>query len=55
MELQLPGPGDYRYEFWDLDEDPVTPAALGIARLLGHRLDPRVGLWWGGWMARVRR
>lgn len=48
------GPGAYRYELWQLDEDPVTPAGLGIAFLLAV-LSTRVGLWWGGWMSRVRR
>jgi len=48
------GPGDYRYRFWGPDEDPVTPAGLGIALLLGIAAT-RVGLWWGGWMSRVRR
>ena len=48
------GPGAYRYEFWDLDKDPVTPAGLGIAFLLAV-LSARIGLWWGSWMSRVRR
>ncbi|HWN40641.1 MAG TPA: hypothetical protein VNW71_00380 [Thermoanaerobaculia bacterium] len=47
-------PGDYRYVFWQLDEDPVTPAGLGAALLLAI-LSTRVGLWWGSWMSRVRR
>ncbi|HET9225715.1 MAG TPA: hypothetical protein VFR31_03550 [Thermoanaerobaculia bacterium] len=47
-------PGAYRHEFWQLDEDPVTPAGLGAAFLLAA-LSARVGLWWGGWMSRVRR
>ncbi|HVG10036.1 MAG TPA: hypothetical protein VNM67_20205 [Thermoanaerobaculia bacterium] len=47
------GPGDYRYRFWT-DEDPLTPAGLGAALLLGI-LATRVGLWWGSWMSRVRR
>lgn len=48
------GPGDYRYRFWDLDEDPLTPAGLGTALLLGI-VATRVGLWWGSWMSKVRR
>jgi hypothetical protein len=48
------GPGAYRYVFWQLDEDPVTPAGLGAALLLAI-LSTRVGLWWGSWMSRVRR
>ncbi|HEX5718668.1 MAG TPA: hypothetical protein VF179_21085 [Thermoanaerobaculia bacterium] len=47
-------PGAYRYVFWQLDEDPVTPAGLGTALLLAI-LSTRVGLWWGSWMSRVRR
>ena len=48
------GPGDYRYQFWNQDEDPLTPAGLGTALLLGI-LATRVGLWWGAWMSKVRR
>jgi hypothetical protein len=47
-------PGAYRYRFWQLDEDPLTPARLGTALLLGI-LATRIGLWWGSWMSRVRR
>ncbi|HEX6862603.1 MAG TPA: hypothetical protein VF414_07305, partial [Thermoanaerobaculia bacterium] len=47
-------PGAYRYEFWQLDEDPVTPAGIGTALLLAA-VSTQVGLWWGSWMARVRR
>jgi hypothetical protein len=47
-------PGSYRHEFWDVDEDPVTPRKMGTAFLLatGSCL---VGLGWGSWMSRVRR
>ena len=48
------GPGAYRYEFWDLDRDPVTPAGIGTALALAV-VSTQVGLWWGGWMSRVRR
>ena len=48
------GPGGYRYEFWHLDEDPVTARGLGIALLLGT-LASRIGLWWGSWMSKVQR
>ncbi|HYN22031.1 MAG TPA: hypothetical protein VE078_13810 [Thermoanaerobaculia bacterium] len=48
------GPGDYRYEFWHLDEDPVTAAGLGIALLLGT-VASRIGLWWGSWLSKVQR
>ncbi|MEA2564487.1 MAG: hypothetical protein QOH06_5991 [Acidobacteriota bacterium] len=47
-------PGGYRYVFWNLDVDPVTPAGLGAALLIGI-LSTRVGLWWGSWMSKVRR
>ncbi len=46
--------GDWRYDFWDLDEDPMTPAGMGVA-LLFAAASSGLGLWWGGWMARVRR
>lgn len=47
-------PGPWQHEFWDLEEDPVTPGTLGRALLLatGSSL---VGLGWGAWMARVKR
>jgi hypothetical protein len=47
-------PGDWRYEFWNQEEDPVTPKALGIALLLAIG-STRLGLWWGQWMSKVRR
>ena len=46
--------GDWRYEFWGVDRNPVTPKALGIA-LLWALFSTRLGLWWGQWMAKVRR
>jgi hypothetical protein len=46
--------GDWRYRFWNLDEDPVTAPRLAAAFVLAA-LSSRLGLWWGGWMARVRR
>ena len=47
-------PGDWRYEFWDVDEDPVTAGKLGVAFLLGT-FSSALGLGWGAWMARVKR
>jgi hypothetical protein len=47
-------PGDWRYQFWRTDIDPVTPRALGIA-LLWSLASTRVGLWWGQWMSKVQR
>jgi hypothetical protein len=46
--------GDWRYEFWNLDEDPVTVRGLGTALVIAY-VSTRIGLWWGAWMARVRR
>ncbi len=46
--------GDWRYEFWNLDENPMTPAAGAISVVLAA-VSSGLGLWWGGWMARVRR
>ncbi len=46
--------GDWRYEFWGTDTDPVTWRAMGIA-LLWALFSTRLGLWWGQWMARVQR
>jgi len=47
-------PGAYRYEFWDVDRDPVTPAGIGTALALAV-VSTQVGFWWGSWMSRVRR
>lgn len=42
------------YQFWEADEDPVTPLALGRA-LLVATVSAGIGLGWGSWMSRVRR
>lgn len=47
-------PGSWEHEFWNVDQNPVTAAGVGIAALLAFA-SARVGLWWGNWMARVRR
>ena len=47
-------PGEWRHRFWDLEENPVTPAVFGISVLLAA-VSARLGLAWGSWMARVRR
>ena len=44
-------PGPWQYEFWGAR---VSAAHLGWAVLIGF-LSARMGLWWGGWMSRVRR
>ena len=46
--------GPWRYRFWRIEGDPVTPAKLGIAALLAV-CSARIGLWWGSWMATLRR
>ena len=43
--------GDWRYQFWG---ETATVSALLVALLLAMT-STRVGLWWGNWMARVRR
>ncbi|HEV8580290.1 MAG TPA: hypothetical protein VGX68_14580 [Thermoanaerobaculia bacterium] len=47
-------PGPWRYQFWDREEDPMTLKALGAALLLAVG-STRIGLWWGQWMAKVKR
>ena len=47
-------PGPWRYEFWNAEENPLTPKAVGIALLLAVG-STGLGLWWGQWMAKVRR
>lgn len=46
--------GPWRYHFWRADTNPVTPAALAIAAVIAI-VSARIGLWWGNWMARLRR
>jgi len=46
--------GPWRYSFWRAQTNPVTPAALAIAALIAVA-SARIGLWWGNWMARLRR
>jgi hypothetical protein len=47
-------PGPWRYQFWRIRQDPVTTPGLAIAAVLAIA-SARVGLWWGDWMARVKR
>ena len=47
-------PGPYRHEFWEVEEDPVTPGKMGTAFLLASGAC-LAGLGWGSWMARVKR
>ena len=44
-------PGPWQYEFWG---SMVNASALGWAALIAFA-SARTGLWWGGWMSRVRR
>ena len=46
--------GPWRYRFWRIEGDPVTPMKLGIAALLAVG-SARIGLWWGNWMTTLRR
>src|SRR6058998_208990 len=46
--------GPWRYRFWRIEADPVTASGLGWAAVFAI-VSARVGLWWGNWMARVRR
>ncbi|HEX4627193.1 MAG TPA: hypothetical protein VH137_00260, partial [Gemmatimonadales bacterium] len=46
--------GPWRYGYWGRQTDPLIPRALGIAALLAV-VSARLGLWWGDWMARVKR
>ncbi|MGH7613168.1 MAG: hypothetical protein ACREMW_03860 [Gemmatimonadales bacterium] len=46
--------GPWRYEFWRVRTDPITIAGVVTAAGLAVA-SARVGLWWGAWMARVRR
>jgi hypothetical protein len=47
-------PGSWEHQFWNAQENPLTTAGVGIAALLAIA-SARIGLWWGNWMARVRR
>ena len=46
--------GPWRYRFWNIRADPVTVRGLAIAAGLAV-VSARLGLWWGNWMARVKR
>lgn len=46
--------GPWRYEFWSLRTDPLTAADVVTAAGLAVA-SARLGLWWGAWMARVKR
>jgi hypothetical protein len=46
--------GPWRYEFWRVTADPLTAPGVVTAVAIGVA-SARLGLWWGAWMARVRR
>ena len=46
--------GSWRYQFWNIQLDPVTARSLVVAGLLGVS-SARIGLWCGNWMQRVQR
>ena len=46
--------GPWRYRFWRIQVDPVTANGLAWATVFAI-VSARLGLWWGNWMARVRR
>jgi hypothetical protein len=46
--------GDWRWYFWRLQVDPVTPEALAWAWSFSVAAS-QVGLWLGSWLARVKR
>src|SRR6266480_4936686 len=46
--------GPWRYRFWRSDINPVTPRSLLLAALVAV-VSARLGLWWGNWLARLRR
>lgn len=47
-------PGPFRHEFWEAEEDPVTPRRMGTAWILATAAS-LAGLGWGSYMARVQR
>src|SRR5438876_676875 len=46
--------GPWRYRFWRIEADPVTASGLAWGAVFAIT-SARLGLWWGNWMARVRR
>ncbi len=46
--------GPWRYRFWRIEADPVTASGLAWGAVFAIA-SARLGLWWGNWMARVRR
>lgn len=46
--------GPWRYRYWRVDVDPVTPRGLAWAALIAV-VGARLGLWCGSWMAKIKR
>jgi hypothetical protein len=46
--------GPWRYGFWRIETDPVTPRGLAWAGLIAV-VSARLGLWCGTWMAKIKR
>ena len=46
--------GPWRYQFWNVENDPVRPAGVVTAVAIAVA-STRLGLAWGSWIARVRR
>jgi hypothetical protein len=46
--------GPWRYRFWRLESDPVTPRGVAWTALIAVA-STRVGLWCGAWMAKIKR
>jgi hypothetical protein len=46
--------GPWRYRFWRIETDPVTPQGLAWAALIAV-VSARLGLWCGTWMAKIKR
>ena len=44
----------WRYQFWNLQTSPLTVGSVVMAIAFAVT-SSRLGLWWGAWMARVRR
>ncbi len=46
--------GPWQYQFWGIRNDPLTATSVVTAVAIAAA-GSRLGLWWGAWMARVRR
>ena len=46
--------GPWQYRFWGIGNNPLTVAGVVTAAAIAVA-GSRLGLWWGAWMARVRR